>query len=895
MAAVQTITYTVKKGDTLTAIAKKYGTTVNKLVKLNNIKNKNLIYVGQVLTISGKKINSSITTPQQTSAAEITAFGLQADTDRTVFATWNWSKENTANYRVIWYYDTGNGIWFIGNDSTTTNMQSTYNAPSNAISVKFNVLPISTTHTVNQTETNYWVSQWSTDKIYSFASNPPTVPSGLSISIEGDVLTASLKNLNVNATHINFAVIVNDSYQYSTGTAAIVTSAASWSCKVNLNSRYKVRCRAYRQSDNTYSKWSDYTDNASTKPTAPSGAVNCRVASENSILVTWSTVLTAKTYDLEYATDKSYFNLSDKTTIKTGIEKNQWLVVLDDSDIGKEYFFRVRAVNDNGKSDWTGIYSVIIGRPPAAPTTWSSTTSAIVGEKLTLFWVHNSEDGSSQSLATIELYIDGSSTPETIPLVFTEDDKDSVSSYDIDTTAYAEGTKIAWRVKTAGVTKTYGEWSIQRTVDIYAEPTLSIGMMDLSGELIDTLVSFPFTISAIAGPKTQKPIGYHISIVSNDIYETTDSVGNEKVVNAGEEVYSKYFDIPTILPTEEVLYTHTVEFFPSDVDLENNVSYTVKCVVSMDSGLSKEESLEFNVSWTDDSYEPNAEISIDKDTLTASIRPYCEAYPLIYYKVTYNSSNNTYTVTDEAIEPIEGVSIDSFSTTDDIVYVGTTESGEEIYFSVRPGEPFLVEDAKLSVYRREFDGTFTELATGIDNASNTWIQDPHPALDYARYRIVSITNSTGAVSYCDIPGCPVGEKAVIIQWNENWSRFDVTNEDAMEQPPWSGSLLKLPYNIDVSDKYGSDVSLVEYIGRKHPVSYYGTQVGHTSCWRVDIDKSDKETLYALRRLSIWMGDVYVREPSGSGYWASISVSFNQTHCETTVPVTLDVTRVEGGV
>lgn len=44
-------TYTVKKGDTLTSIAKKYKTTVNKLVKLNNIKNKNLIYPGQKLKV----------------------------------------------------------------------------------------------------------------------------------------------------------------------------------------------------------------------------------------------------------------------------------------------------------------------------------------------------------------------------------------------------------------------------------------------------------------------------------------------------------------------------------------------------------------------------------------------------------------------------------------------------------------------------------------------------------------------------------------------------------------------------------------------------------------------------------------------------------------------------
>lgn len=45
------VTYTVKKGDTLSAIAKKYKTTVTKLVKDNKIKNANLIVVGQKIII----------------------------------------------------------------------------------------------------------------------------------------------------------------------------------------------------------------------------------------------------------------------------------------------------------------------------------------------------------------------------------------------------------------------------------------------------------------------------------------------------------------------------------------------------------------------------------------------------------------------------------------------------------------------------------------------------------------------------------------------------------------------------------------------------------------------------------------------------------------------------
>lgn len=47
----QGITYTVKSGDTLSGIAKKYNTTVSNLVSLNNIKNANLIYPNQKLKI----------------------------------------------------------------------------------------------------------------------------------------------------------------------------------------------------------------------------------------------------------------------------------------------------------------------------------------------------------------------------------------------------------------------------------------------------------------------------------------------------------------------------------------------------------------------------------------------------------------------------------------------------------------------------------------------------------------------------------------------------------------------------------------------------------------------------------------------------------------------------
>lgn len=54
-------TYTVVSGDTLSGIAAKTGTTVDALVSLNGIANKNLIYPGQVLKLSGTA--AAATTP----------------------------------------------------------------------------------------------------------------------------------------------------------------------------------------------------------------------------------------------------------------------------------------------------------------------------------------------------------------------------------------------------------------------------------------------------------------------------------------------------------------------------------------------------------------------------------------------------------------------------------------------------------------------------------------------------------------------------------------------------------------------------------------------------------------------------------------------------------------
>ena len=70
--AQETTTYTVKSGDTLSGIAEKYNTTVEKLAEKNKIKDIHLIYVDQVLVIDGEAPATS-TTSTATAEAPVTA------------------------------------------------------------------------------------------------------------------------------------------------------------------------------------------------------------------------------------------------------------------------------------------------------------------------------------------------------------------------------------------------------------------------------------------------------------------------------------------------------------------------------------------------------------------------------------------------------------------------------------------------------------------------------------------------------------------------------------------------------------------------------------------------------------------------------------------------------
>lgn len=890
---------TVESGDTLSAIALTYLKDASKykqLATINGISNPNYISVGQKIYLSSKPSSGSTTTTNKTTTSncvKIDNFGLQSNADNVIFATWTWSKANTEHYEYKWQYATGDGIWFVGTDGTTKDKQCTYNIPQNATRIRFNVKPISKKYTKNNKETSYWTANWAAWKLFDGKFIPPEKPGTPSVTIEGLKLTATLDNITSDATKIEFEIIKDDKTVFISGkysTVSVTKAHASYSCNVTAGGKYKARCRSFKNSL-IKSDWSEYSNSYDTPPTTPSKILVLKATGSDSVYIDWENASNVKTYTLEWTTNKSYFDTSTNVQSQSGIDASvAGRYNVTNLETGKQYFFRVRAENGDLKSGWSEIKSITLGRAPSAPSTWSSTTTVIAGEELKLYWIHNSEDGSSQTYAELEITKSGHTDTYTIKNSTDEYEKDKTSEYVLDTSAYASGEKIEWRVRTAGVLidsenkPVYGEWSVVRTANIYFTPEHSLTVSDKYGSTLSIITSFPFYIVGITEQSNQTPVSYHVSIVANEAYETIDNTGNKQLINNGDIVYTK--DVDT---SGDIM----IEMSPGNVNLENGVSYTCASMVAMSSGLTASSSVDFTVSWTDQEYEPNAEISIDSDTITAQIRPYCEKGTLSYRIVASDASG--YVVTEEELDYIYGDEVENVVTaTGEQVYTGMNQNGDVIHYCIIENHT-LVENILLSVYRREFDGEFTEIATNLVNTDYTTVTDPHPALDYARYRIVATDLTTGAISYADVPGVPVGEKSAIIQWDEEWSTFDVTNEDALEQPAWTGSLLKLTGNLDVSDSNDKDVELIEYIGRKHPVKYSGTHLGEKQTWNVDISKDDTDTLYALRRLKSWLGDVYVREPSGSGFWATVDVSFSKKHREVTIPVTINITRVEGGM
>ena len=552
-------------------------------------------------------------------------------------------------------------------------------------------------------------------------------------------------------------------------------------------------------------------------------SITASAYSNEQIRLSYTEANGATKYTVEYCDNQEYFdNNPSEVQKQTDLQTTTPIIGGLSNEGGKTWYFRARGENDS-PGPWSDIVSCLLATKPGAPTTWTYTVTAKIGEPITFNWTHNSADASEQTAASLEIRRNGAAYQTKS---FTTE-----STYEFPTSGLTDQDVITWRVQTKGAHVSYGDWSEYKEVKLYAPPGIEV-----TGGLPAEVTSFPIVLNCNATPATQSLISYAVSITANNNYDTLDETGMLTSVPAGGTVYEAFVD-------SVESNNFTINITPGDVSLENVESYTIEIRIYMNSGLDGSITGVFETNFDEDPLYPDCTYTFDFDNLACYIEPTC------------------YEVDDE------------------------DEDAEPVY----------TENVIYDIYRRNYDGSFTAIVKNMDGAAVGTIMDPHPSLDNARYRIVATSKATGLMVYDDVNLIEVGYKSIVIQWDEQWTNYSDNNFADVDAIPRTGSRLDLPYNVDISVTSSPDVALVEYIGRENPVSYYGTQKGESGNWKVDIPADDVDTLYAIRRLSRYSGDCYVREPSGIGYWAHVKVSYQKTHGKTTIPISMEVTKVEGGM
>lgn len=201
-ATTNTVTHTVKVGDTLNKIAATYQTTVANLVKTNGISNPNLIIVGQTLTVRGTSSTTATSTSDSTSTTDTTTTSTytvkSGDTVAKIAAAYgvsvsdikSWNSLSNVNLILV-----GQTLSVKGATSTATTQQTTQTAAS-----------ATTTATATGT---YTVK--SGDTLSKIASQLGTTVANIQ----------SLNNLsNVNVLYVNQTLKVS-------GTASTATTSTS--------------------------------------------------------------------------------------------------------------------------------------------------------------------------------------------------------------------------------------------------------------------------------------------------------------------------------------------------------------------------------------------------------------------------------------------------------------------------------------------------------------------------------------------------------------------------------------------------------------------------------------------------------------------------------------------
>ena len=422
--------YHVVTGDCLWNIALDYMGAGNRYpeIKQANGLSSNVIYPNQVFIIpgvtpgyGGAPAPAPPVTPENEKAPNIVWFALESGTQRKMNVIWQQAHNK---FKVRWeIWDSNGHLWQEAEETPSfTDQQKaaehTFQEYNDRFKCRVSIRAIND----DGSDKSPWAY-----KEYDFRENPPELPPSPNVDIDrNDTLTVTFENIpeNQGIEAIEVALYQDNTTKYDTFIINVnnETRYASHQSKVEPGHYYNLRARSIKYTlpdgktnpDGIRGGWTDYTNNIQSSPIAPTEILVLaakKITEQSSttygVNIEWDSVVAAKTYTVQWTTDPEFFDTApDKVNSQTTEEGSGPKLLITNIELGHEYYFRVGSNNDKGSSlNWTPIRSIKLGSRPSAPTTWSNTTSNIVGDDLNLYWTHNATDGSRETYARLNLIL----------------------------------------------------------------------------------------------------------------------------------------------------------------------------------------------------------------------------------------------------------------------------------------------------------------------------------------------------------------------------------------------------------------------------------------------------------------------------------------------------------
>lgn len=183
--------------------------------------------------------------------------------------------------------------------------------------------------------------------------------------------------------------------------------------------------------------------------------------------MSWDENVYADTYEVQYIDNAFSWTLESKIENFTTIQHYYTLQLQN----GGQYKFRIRAINNAGESSWKEI-NIVFGLPDQPPTIWSDETRQINSGSVHFYWKHNPRDSAREISAEIDVTI---STYGHFVLTASRENQDEKdwyknSVYIMDTAWLSRTSLITWKVRTAGPSGLWSEWSVEKTIELYGQP-----------------------------------------------------------------------------------------------------------------------------------------------------------------------------------------------------------------------------------------------------------------------------------------------------------------------------------------------------------------------------------------------------------------------------------------